>query len=94
MNRKKTEKKELSSIEGTLILGNVCFGLCFVIFLIFFLVRQHDLGVSPYDMGDSHLFRMNSIAMFELGILISKTFFIVSGIAYVSYFLQKIANNH
>lgn len=91
---KKIERKELSSIEGTLILGNLCFGLCFIIFFIFFLVRQHDLGVSPYDMGDSHLFRMNSIAMFEVGILISKAFFIISGISYVSYFIQKMANNH
>jgi hypothetical protein len=91
---KKIERKELSSIEGTLILGNVCFGLCFVIFFIFFLIRQHDLGVSPYDMGDSHLFRMNSIAMFELGILISKAFFIISGLSYASYFIQKMANNH
>jgi len=91
---KKIERKELSSIEGTLILGNVCFGLCFVIFFIFFLIRQHDLGVSPYDMGDSHLFRMNSIAMFELGILISKAFFIISGLSYASYFIQKMAKNH
>lgn len=93
MNTKKIEKKEISSIDGTLILANICLGLTFIIFFIFFVVRQHDLGVSPYDMGDSHLFRMNSIAMFELGILISKTFFIVSGIAYFSYFLQKMANN-
>lgn len=94
MNTKKTVKKEVSLMEGSLILGTVSIFLAFITLLIFFLIRQHDLGVSPYSVPDAHVFRMNSIATFELGMLISRTFFFITCVGYASYFLQKMAHNH
>lgn len=51
------------------------------------------MGVSPYSVPDPHLFRMNSIATFEMGLLFSKTFFVVTCVAYTSYFFQKMVDN-
>lgn len=81
-------------MEGSLILGTVSIFLAFITLLIFFLIRQHDLSVSPYSVPDAHVFRMNSIATFELGMLISRTFFFITCVGYASYFLQKMAHNH
>lgn len=94
MNIKKILKKEVSLMDGSLILGTVSIFLAFITLFIFFLIRQHDLSVSPYSVPDAHVFRMNSIATFEIGMLISKTFFFITCVGYASYFLQKMAHTH
>lgn len=94
MNTKKIVKKEVSLMDGSLILGTVSIFLAFITLFIFFLIRQYDLSVSPYSVPDAHVFRMNSIATFEIGMLISKTFFFITCVGYASYFLQKMAHTH
>jgi hypothetical protein len=75
--------------KETLLFANICLGISIVVFMVFFLIRHHDMN-SFIPGNSSYLYHsMDSVARFKVGLLIHKIFVALAGIGYLSYFIQK-----
>jgi hypothetical protein len=75
--------------KETLLFANICLGISIVVFMVFLLIRHHDMN-SFIPGTSSYLYHsMDSVARFKIGLLIHKIFVALAGIGYLSYFIQK-----
>lgn len=75
--------------KETLLFANICLGISIVVFMIFLLIRHHDMN-SFIPGTSSYLYHsMDSVAHFKIGLFIHKVFVALAGIGYLSYFIQK-----
>lgn len=83
------EGDEKNNLDPNLLFAIGCMVISAMIFLVVFIIREHELqtivNISPNYMYSM----MDSVARFKMGLFISQIFAGLSGIGFVSYLIDK-----
>lgn len=78
-----------NEFDQTLLAAIICMIISFMIFMVFYIIRQHDLHTIVNFTPNYMYALMDSVARFKMGLMISQIFAVISGVCYLSYLLDK-----